>query len=114
MLPPAPMKRLIRILVIAILCTSFISASCARQPTHERSTDIIKSYLKKYGRKYPETVFGKQKIAQIEIVTQNEIHKHLVAIEAFLTFADGSVQRIHATIMKGPLGWRFVSWENAS
>lgn len=114
MLATQTMNRIIRVLVIAILCTSFISASCARQPSHGRSTDIIKSYLKKYGRKYPDTVFGKQKIAQIEIVTQSEIHKNLVAIEAFLTFADGSVQRIHATIVKGPLGWRFVSWENAS
>lgn len=114
MLATQTMNRMIRLFVIAVICISFISASCARQPTHERSASIIKSYLKKYGKKYPDTAFGKQKVSNIEIVSQGEVHKHLVAVEAFLTFADGSVQRIHATIVKGPLGWKFVSWENAS
>ena len=108
------MKKLITATFIVFAALSLCMVSCARQPSAKRSQKIIKSYFNKYGKEYPETIYGKNTIDSIEITSQQEVHKHLVAIEAFVTMKDGNVRRIYATIEKGPMGWRFVSWENAS
>jgi hypothetical protein len=108
------MKKRIPILALAVVMSFALSFGCARQPSHSRSSKLIKSYFKKYGKKYPATAFGNNKIDTVEITKQEEVHKHLVSIEAFITFKDGSVQRINFTSEKGPLGWRFVSWEDIS
>jgi len=107
------MKKSLRILTVFIICLSILALSCARQPSYDRSAKVIRKYFKKYGKKYPDTAFGKSKVSEVEILSQEEIHKHLVAVEAFVTFEDGSVRKVSATVEKGPLGWRFISWENA-
>jgi len=103
-----------RTAIIILIAASFLMASCARQPSQARSMSIIKHHFKKYGKEYPDTIYGKSVINDVEITSQEEIHKHLVAVEAFLTLKDGTVKRVYVSIEKGPLGWRFVSWENAS
>lgn len=87
-------------------------AGCARLPKPERSANLIKHHFKKYSKKYPNTVYGKSSVKNVEVLNQSEIHKKLVAVSAFITLSDDSVQRISATIQKGPTGWRFISWEN--
>jgi hypothetical protein len=100
-------------LIIAIIL-AMVGASCARQPTVKQSNKIIRSYFTKYGKKYPATIFGTSRVKDVEITKEEEIHKGLVAIESFLTMTDGTVQRINVTAKRAPLGWRFVSWENAT
>jgi len=109
------MKITMKMLVVLVICLStFSAASCARQPSHVKSAKIIKSYFKKYGRRYPKTIYGKTHISNIDIISEGEIHKGLVSVEAFITMNDGTVRRIRMTIKKGSFGWRYVSWENAS
>ncbi len=105
------MKRLFAIALILVL---FGVTACARQPSEQRSTKLIQKYFKKYGKKYPETIYGSSTVNEVDVTGQQEIHKHLVSVDAFLTLDDGTVQRIFATLEKGSFGWRFVSWENAS
>jgi hypothetical protein len=110
MIAPGPMKRTLKIcaLLLALLA---LSTSCAREPSTKRSTKILRHHFKKYAKKYPDTEYGRHGVTEVEVTGQNEIHKHLVAVESFITLGDGSVQRIYATVEKGPMGWRFVSWE---
>ena len=113
MLAGCAMKRTLQIAAIAVMA-AFLAAGCARMPKPERSAKVIKSFFKKYGKKYPTTAYGEYGVKEIDITDQSEIHKHLVAVESFITLGDGQVQRIYATLEKGPLGWRFISWELAS
>lgn len=114
MIADKPMKRTksIAILLVAVLALSM--ASCARQPSNKRSAKLIQHHFKKYAKKYPETVYGKYHVKEVEVTGQQEIHKYLIAVEAFITLGDGSVQRVRATLERGPVGWRFISWENAT
>lgn len=95
-----------------IVATVFFAVSCARTPTVSRSKEIIKTHFKKYGKKYPETIYGKSKVAEVDITSTSEIHKHLVSVRAFITMKAGEVQRIYATLEKKASGWHLVSWEN--
>jgi hypothetical protein len=106
------MKSKLRIVaVVAILAFCFVS--CARMPKSETSAKLIRKHFKKYGKKFPQTVYGKSKVSEVEITGQSEIHKHFVAVESFVTLEGGEVRRIYATVEKGPFGWwKFVSWEN--
>ena len=108
------MKRTYRILSITLVAIALCCSACARMPKPKRSASLIQHHFNWYGKKYPDTVYGKTKVKSVEITGQQEIHKNLVAVEAFITLSDDAIQRIHATIEKGPLYWRFVSWENAT
>jgi len=107
------MKRTLKISALIVLA-AFLVAGCARMPEPKTSARIMRSYFKKYGNKYPTTIYGQSRVKEIDITGQQEIHKHLVAVDSFITLENGHVQRVHATIEKGPFGWRFVSWELAS
>ena len=104
------MKRFLKTSAI-LLAALALMVSCARVPSTRRSAKILRHHFKKYAKKYPDTAYGQNGVTEVEVTGQNEIHKHLVAVEAFITLGNSSVQRIHATVKKGPLGWRFVSWE---
>ncbi|MFA4875302.1 MAG: hypothetical protein WC956_01050 [bacterium] len=108
------MKRRSIFLIALAVSIALMGAGCARMPTQKRSANVIKSYLHKYGKKFPETPYGKPGVKEVEVTGRQEIHKHLVAVESFVTLKDGAVQRVNATLEKGPLGWRFISWENAT
>ena len=107
------MKRSTRIVLIVALA-ALVVAGCARMPKPARSARVIKSHFKKYSKRYPTTIYGKEKVKEVEITGQEEIHRNLVAVESFITLGNGEVQRIYATLEKGPFGWRFVSWEHAT
>lgn len=101
-------------LAIILLVPILLAYGCARIPSMKRSANILRTHFKKYAKKYPETVYAKHRVTEVEITDRQEIHKHLVAVEAFITLDDGDVQKILASVEKGPFGWRFVSWENAT
>lgn len=108
------MKRSSKIIAVALLVSITMLIGCARVPSTKRTSHIINTYFKKYGKKYHDTVYGKSHVKEVDVRSIQEIHKHLVAVEAFITMESGDVTRISATIEKGPLGWRFISWENSS
>lgn len=101
-------------LIIVFLTASFVCTSCARHPSTKQCAKLIKHHFHKYGKKYRDTIYGKNEVKDVDVTSEQEIHKRLVAVEAFITLSDGTVQRINATIQKSPVGWRFVSWENAT
>ena len=111
--PPMKISRTARLLALALMTAMFF-ASCARLPTTVSTSGLTKSHFKKYGKKFPDTIYGKNKVKDVEVTSTKEVHKGLAAVEMFITLSDGSVQRIHATIERKPTGWRFVSWENAT
>jgi type IV secretory pathway component VirB8 len=111
MLTGFSMNRIVRTAAIAIALALCFTA-CARMPSTAKSAKVIKKYFNKYGKKYPDTEYGKNRVQEVEITDRQEIHKHFVAVESFVTLKDGTIRRIYATLEKGPLGWRFVSWEN--
>lgn len=108
------MKNSSKLLIALFISFSLLITGCARQPSEKRTTNIIKGYFKKYSKKYPDTIYGQSPLETVEITKKQEIHKNLVAVQAFITLKDGTVKRIHVTVEKSPLGWRFISWENAS
>ena len=108
------MNRKLRVMACLFAATALLLCSCARMPSEKKSAKIIHKYFEKYGKKYPTTPFGESKISQVDVTSREEIHKNLVAIDAFLTYKDGSVQRVNTTIGKGAFGWKFRSWENAT
>lgn len=108
------MNRIARTALIVVIALGLAASSCARLPTAKISSKIIKKHFKHYAKKYPDSVYGKAKVNEVEVTGIQEIHKNMVATEAFITLGGGQVQRIHATVERGPMGWRFLSWENAS
>jgi hypothetical protein len=100
-------------LIALMLCSGMVLAGCARQPSTKRSASVIRSYFHSYGKKYSATVFGHNDVKEVQITDIQEIHKGMVAVQSFVTLKDGTVQRIYATLEKGPFGWKFLSWENA-
>jgi len=99
----------------AILIIAICFVACARQPKPDTSARLIRKHFKKYGKEYPQTIYGRSKVSEVEVTDQSEIHKGLVAVESFVTLEDGTVRRIYATLEKGPFGWwKFMSWENVA
>jgi hypothetical protein len=108
-----PLRRSLGFLAVMVLVAASFTG-CARTPSTKKSAKVIQHHFQKYGKKYRSTVYGQSGVKEVEVTGQQEIHKGLVAVESFLTLGDGNVQRIHATLERGPFGWRFVSWENAT
>ena len=108
------MKPVYRMALATLIIAALGFTGCARMPKSKNSAQLIQKYFHKYGKKYPTTVFGKSHVKEVEITGQQEIHKGLVAVESFVTLEDGTVQRINATIKRGPIAWKFLSWENAT
>lgn len=113
MLADSLMKKTSAFLAILIAAALALAPACAREPKAKQSSKLIQKYFNKYGKKYKETIFAAG-VKEIEVTNEEEIHKNLIAVQAFITLKDGSVQRINATVERGPIGWRFVSWENDS
>lgn len=72
----------------------------------------MKSYFKKYAKKYPESAIGQAPVEEIRILHMEEIHKYNVAAYALLDLRSGTALQTRFTFLKKPFGWRAVSWEN--
>lgn len=102
-----------KLLAVVVMVAFLAAPACARQPKAATGAKVIGKYFKKYGKKYKQTIFWTGGgIREVEVTKQEEIHKNLAAIQAFITLKDSSVQRVSVSMERGPFGWRFVSWEN--
>ena len=104
------MKQRCLVFLIALFMT--LTACGGRLPSPSRSQKAINHYFHKYAKKYPDTVYGQNKVKEIQVEKQTEIRKHYATVEAYVILGDGSLRKINATLSKGPLGWKFVSWED--
>jgi hypothetical protein len=101
-----------RYLVFLIAVTLALTACGGRLPSPARSQKIIEHFFHRYAKKYPDTVYGQNKVKEIQVEKQTEIRKHFATVESYVILNDGSLRKINATVEKGPLGWKFVSWED--
>jgi len=102
-----------RYLAFLIVLAFAFTACGGRLPSPSRSQHIIEHYFKKYAKKYPASPYG-QGIAKVEVEKQTEIRKHFITVETYLTLKDGNLRKINVTEEKTQVGWRFVSWEDAT
>lgn len=79
-------------------------------PKPESAKSKIKSFFVKYGKKYPDTKYGQTPVTDVDIISQEEIHKNLVSTEAFLTLGESNVEKIAVTFERRAR-WKIVSWE---
>ena len=106
------MRKTLSILIILSFVVGLATMTgCARRPTPNRVRSLSEHHFKKYGNKYPETIYGQHKVKSIEIISSEELHKYLVAVVLGLTFDDQSTQEIRMTLEKKAFGWQMLSWE---
>lgn len=96
-------------------CLIFLNLACAgRLPSQTKTTKIIRKHFHQYGKEYKESPFGNKKVTNVELLTTEEIHKHLIAVQSFVTIEGPEVFKVRVVIEKGPFGWRYIAWENLS
>ena len=101
------MKKIFLILLI------FTFTSCAsRTPNTHTAEKIIKSYFKKYAKKYPDSEFGKTPVEKVEIHGIQENQKNVAQAQADLSLSGGEqISILMGFIYKVPRGWRAQGWE---
>lgn len=92
-----------------LLLTS--SAYAARLPKEKTAEKVIYNHFQKYGHKHKEGDFGTYEPETVEAKNIEEIHKHLVAVEADVKLRAGPIYRIRCILEKKSLRWKLVSWE---
>ena len=103
------MKRYLSFLIVLTMILSV--AACARIPKAKTAERKIYKFFKKYGKEYPDTIYGKLPVKSVDVEDMEEIHFHLISVDAFLMLGDTEVKKINATLEKKVL-WKVVSWEN--
>jgi hypothetical protein len=104
------MKRYIALLIAFVFILS--ATSCARMPKTKTAERKISKFFQKYGKKYPDTIYGKLPVKSAEVTDMGEIHKNMVSADAYLMMGETDVKKINATLERRALRWRVVSWEN--
>ncbi len=101
------------ILIVMLLLT--LQACGGRVPSTATAQDIVKGYFNKYGKKYKDSPFGDHKVQQVQILSMEEIQKHLSYGTALVTLDNAALFKINMNfIYKAPLGWRQQGWELVS
>ena len=103
-----------RNIAFLIMFAMILTACGGRLPNPLRSQHIIEHFFKRYTKKYPDTIYGQNRVTKVEVTNQMEIHKKFATVEAYITLGDGSLRKINATVEKESFGWRFISWEDAT
>lgn len=109
MLATPSMKRAL----VLLTALAFIagSAACARKPEVKVAERKIHKFFLKYGKEYKDTEYGRHPVTDVDISTQEEIHKNLIASEAYLSLSGGDMQKISVTLERRFIRWKIVSWE---
>lgn len=102
------MKRTISFLIIAVMILG--TTGCARMPKAKTAEAKIQKYFKKYGKKYPDTLYGKLPVKSVDVEDMEEIHHNLVSVDAFLMLGETEVNKVNVTLEKKVI-WKVVSWE---
>jgi hypothetical protein len=96
---------------LLLACTFILGAmSCARKPAPKSAANKIKHFFVKYGKKYPDTIYGKTPVTDVDVLSQEEIHKNLVSTEAFITLGTSNLKKIAVTFERRAY-WKIISWE---
>lgn len=88
------------------------AAGCARMPTNKNASNILKHQYTKYGKQYKDSALGSSQVSTVQIDSMDEIHKHYVAVYAYVNLVDGTQIKTRNTLQKKTFGWKFISWEN--
>lgn len=103
------MTRLLMLLIIGCL---LLPACAGRQPTLARSTALVQRHFHKYGKKFPDSLFGQHKVSKLAVLHVQEIHKYYVHVIADLALDHGVIVRVQVAVeRRAPTGWRVVAWE---
>jgi hypothetical protein len=103
------MKRALALLITLTFIVG--SAACARKPEVKVAERKIHKFFLKYGKEFPETEYGKNPVSDVDISTQEEIHKDLIATEAYLSLTGGDMQKVSVTLERRFIRWKVISWE---
>lgn len=109
MLATPSMKRALALLITLTFIVG--SAACARKPEIKVAERKIHKFFLKYGKEFPETEYGKHPVSDVDVSSEEEIHKNLIAAEAYLNLSGGDMQKISVTLERRFIRWKIVSWE---
>lgn len=106
------MKRHLLIAALILTLIPLISCAGSRVPSTKTAHNVTKSFFKRYGKKYKDSLFGRIPIEKIEINRVQEQSLHHAEVEAFLNLKGGEVARVLITAKNTPpFGWSVLSWE---
>jgi hypothetical protein len=103
------MKRALALLTALTFITG--STACARKPEVKVAQRKIQKFFLKYGKEFPETVYGKHPVTDVDVSSQEEIHKNLIATDAYLSLSGGDMQKVSVTLERRFIRWKIISWE---
>ena len=87
-------------------------ACAGRQPKADRTVKLLTSYFSKYGKKFPDSFYGRSKVVSVRMVDIQELHKGYLHALADITLEDKSHQLVRVALEKKlPVGWKVVAWE---
>ncbi len=99
--------------IFFLLLPLLLFPSCGgRLPSPNTSQSIISHYLKNYGKKYPTSILGTQKIEKVQVLEIEEVQKNLATLKAIVFLTQSTLKVQVNVIYKAPLGWRAQGWEN--
>ncbi|MFH1873968.1 MAG: hypothetical protein ABH859_02140 [Pseudomonadota bacterium] len=107
-------KRYLALFIVSIFCFSLLAIGCGRIPKPSRSQHLIEKHFKKYAKKFSDTIYAESGVKKVEIENQTEIRKDYVSVEAYVILKNENVRKIYATLRKTSIGWKFISWEDAT
>lgn len=99
------------LLLLAIL---FIptAANAARLPSAKQIQTLSQKFFVRYGKRYPQTVFGQNNLDSVQINSVREMSHNVAYADLVLQFKDGKMGRSLVRISKKfPKGWHVISWE---
>lgn len=98
--------------VFFILLAVFLASCGGRIPSDAKTANLSKGYFHKYGKKYKDTVFYKNKVSKVEVKKTQELQKDVATSFVLVSLNEGQeIPVILSMIRKFPLGWRVTGWE---
>lgn len=98
--------------LLFLLLVSIFSACGGRVPSPKTAQHVSASFLKSYGNKYKSSDLGGKNLDHLAINSIQELHRHVVEVDSFVTLKDGRALRTLLTLEKDfPRGWHVTSWE---
>lgn len=84
----------------------------ARLPSPKQIQTVTQKFFNRYGRRYPDTVFGQRNLNTVQINSVREVSRNVAYADLVLQFKDGKFGRSLVKITKKfPKGWHVTSWE---
>ncbi|MCP5464091.1 MAG: hypothetical protein H7A33_03605 [Deltaproteobacteria bacterium] len=100
-------------LIGMMACLGVLLMSCsARMPKPAKAQSVAVNHFKRYGKKYPTSIYGSGNVKSLVINQMEESKYKMVMVDTILTFHDGHAARALIKMEnKFPTGWRVISWE---